>query len=151
MENSLVPQRSGRVSRLGSKGEVTVRIGELARRTGVSSRALRYYDQRELLNPHRQPNEYRDYDESSVERVKQIKALLSLGFSIATIRTLLPCTTTSPGSLRRCPRTQSALSDQRRELDRQVAALYHIRTLIDDALHILMDDPVGGADGEPLR
>jgi DNA-binding transcriptional MerR regulator len=41
-----------------------VRIGELARRAGVSSKAVRYYEQLGLVAPARSRNEYRVYDES---------------------------------------------------------------------------------------
>lgn len=40
-----------------------MRIGELARRTGVSVRALRYYEEQGLLVPARAANGYREYTE----------------------------------------------------------------------------------------
>ncbi|HEY8454664.1 MAG TPA: MerR family DNA-binding transcriptional regulator [Actinopolymorphaceae bacterium] len=56
-----------------------MRIGELARRTGVSVRALRYYEEQGLLSADRSPNGYREYDESAVDRVDQIQLLYSAG------------------------------------------------------------------------
>lgn len=39
-----------------------MRIGELARRTGVAARRLRYYEEQGLLSSDRSVNGYRDYD-----------------------------------------------------------------------------------------
>ena len=54
-----------------------MRIGELSRRTGVSRRSLRYYEEQGLLGPARLPNGYREYDEHSVTVVRRIQILLS--------------------------------------------------------------------------
>jgi hypothetical protein len=43
-----------------------VRVGELARRTGVTIRALRYYEAAGLVVPARLPNGYRDYEPVSM-------------------------------------------------------------------------------------
>jgi MerR family regulatory protein len=40
-----------------------MRIGELAQRAGVSTKALRYYEQLGLVTPGCRPNGYRDHDE----------------------------------------------------------------------------------------
>src|SRR5918997_5505513 len=68
-----------------------VRIGELSRRTGVSERLLRYYEEQDLLRPRRRPSGYREYDESAVVTVLHIRNLLAAGLSTATIADLLPC------------------------------------------------------------
>jgi phosphoglycolate phosphatase-like HAD superfamily hydrolase len=44
----------------------SVRVGELARRTGVTIRALRYYEAAGLVVPARLPNGYRDYEPDAV-------------------------------------------------------------------------------------
>ena len=46
-----------------------MRIGELAERAGVSTRALRYYEEQGLISARRAHNGYRDYDEDDL-RVK---------------------------------------------------------------------------------
>ena len=52
-----------------------MRIGELSRRTGVSVRLLRYYEDQGLLAPARLPSGYRDYDGGAVEQVQLIRVL----------------------------------------------------------------------------
>ncbi|MYT32229.1 MerR family transcriptional regulator [Streptomyces sp. MspMP-M5] len=68
-----------------------MKIGELSRRTGVSTRLLRYYEQQDLLHPRRETNGYRSYSEGSVERVEQIRDLLKAGLSTQAIRDFVPC------------------------------------------------------------
>lgn len=68
-----------------------MRIKELSERTGVSARLLRYYEQQGLLTPRREENGYRDYDESLVATVKQIRDLLGVGLTTDIIRDVLPC------------------------------------------------------------
>jgi hypothetical protein len=48
-----------------------MRIGELAERTGVPARLLRYYEEQGLLTPARAANGYRDYGEPLADRVVQ--------------------------------------------------------------------------------
>ncbi len=49
-----------------------MRISEVSRRTGVSIRSLRYYEQKRLLCARRLSNGYRDLDEEAVKRVQTI-------------------------------------------------------------------------------
>lgn len=68
-----------------------MQIGELARLTGVSARALRHYEDRGLLVPDRTSGGYRDYSEGEVTRVAQIKAMIAAGLGTATLRRYLDC------------------------------------------------------------
>jgi DNA-binding transcriptional MerR regulator len=68
-----------------------MRIKALSDRTGVSARLLRYYEEQGLLRPARRDNGYRDYDETMVERVRQIRGLLDAGLTTEIIRDVLPC------------------------------------------------------------
>ncbi|MDT0614360.1 MerR family transcriptional regulator [Streptomyces lancefieldiae] len=71
-----------------------MRIGELARRSGVSVRALRYYEEQKLLESARTSGNQRDYLEGAVSRVQLIQQLYAAGLSSGTIVDLLPCVTT---------------------------------------------------------
>jgi DNA-binding transcriptional MerR regulator len=66
-------------------------IGELARRTGVSRRSLRYYEQHGLLHARRGRNGWRDYEESAVHRVHTIARMLDNGLTVSAIKQLEPC------------------------------------------------------------
>jgi MerR family copper efflux transcriptional regulator len=66
-----------------------MQIGELAVRAGVSTRALRHYEARQLIESSRLENGYRDYASSMVQRVLWIRELLECGFSTRQIHGLL--------------------------------------------------------------
>jgi DNA-binding transcriptional MerR regulator len=67
-----------------------MRVGELAKRTGLTVRTLRYYDEIGLLSPPRTPgSDYRQYGEAEISRLQQIASLRQLGFSLDEIREIL--------------------------------------------------------------
>ena len=66
-----------------------MKIGELARRTGVPTRMLRYYEEQDLLESERRSNGYRDYPESAVEQVDLVRGLISSGLPTRLIRVML--------------------------------------------------------------
>jgi DNA-binding transcriptional MerR regulator len=67
-----------------------MRIGELAERAGVSTRALRYYGEQLLLRPQRTASGQRVYPEAAVDRVKLIQQLYTAGLGSRLISSLLP-------------------------------------------------------------
>ncbi|MEV6265223.1 MerR family transcriptional regulator [Streptomyces sp. NPDC051784] len=68
-----------------------MRIGELARATGSTARALRHYEQAELITSQRASNGYRIYDDRAVVRVRNIRYLLAAGLTLDDVRVFLPC------------------------------------------------------------
>lgn len=73
-----------------------MRIGQLARQTGLSIHALRYYERRGLLPcVPRGPSNYREFSPRSVERVSFIREAKRLGFTLAEIRELLDLQTSA--------------------------------------------------------
>jgi DNA-binding transcriptional MerR regulator len=67
-----------------------MKVGELAKRTGVSVRTLHYYDEIGLLAPSQHSEAgYRLYAGADVIRLQQIKSLRQLGFSLEQIRDFL--------------------------------------------------------------
>ncbi|NEP55289.1 MAG: MerR family transcriptional regulator, partial [Moorea sp. SIO3C2] len=67
-----------------------LKIGELAKQTGLSIRTLRYYDEIGLLVPsHRTEAEYRLYSEADIAQLQQILSLRQLGFALKEIRECL--------------------------------------------------------------
>jgi DNA-binding transcriptional MerR regulator len=63
-------------------------IAEVVRRTGLTSRALRFYEARGLLRPLRTASGRRLYGPAELERVNQILALKRAGLSLAQIQRL---------------------------------------------------------------
>ncbi|QJI32659.1 MerR family transcriptional regulator [Pseudomonas sp. ADAK18] len=66
-----------------------MKIGEIARRTGLAASAIRYYEEQGLLDaPTRDMNNYRYYSESTIKRLEVVIHAQRLGFSLDTIRSL---------------------------------------------------------------
>ena len=62
---------------------------EAARRLGISTKALRLYEQRGLLSPMRSDAGWRAYGPEDLERASEIVALRALGFSLAQVARIL--------------------------------------------------------------
>jgi len=71
-----------------------MRIGELAARSKVSTRALRYYGEQGILVSERTHSGQRIYAEDAVERVQLIQQLFAAGLASSTIAEILPCVDT---------------------------------------------------------
>ncbi|MEU5471908.1 MerR family transcriptional regulator [Streptomyces lydicus] len=96
-----------------------MRIGELARITGASPRALRHYEREGLIACERAANGYRVYDARTAVRVRNIRHLLTAGLTLADVRCFLACLdgdmTTAPPSAEglRIARERLAALDER--------------------------------------
>jgi MerR family copper efflux transcriptional regulator/MerR family gold-responsive transcriptional activator of gol and ges genes len=67
-----------------------MRIGDAAKRSGVSAKLIRYYEASGLLSPAgRDANGYRVFDERNIHELSFIKRARSLGFPIKQIDELL--------------------------------------------------------------
>jgi len=67
-----------------------MRSGEVARRAGVSVDTLGHYERLGLLPPPaRDPNGYRRYSASAVERVRLVQRALDMGFTLAELARVL--------------------------------------------------------------
>lgn len=67
-----------------------IRIGQLARESGVSAKTLRYYEEIDLLRPAgRTVSGYRLYDDEVVRRLRFVRRAQTLGLSLADIRAIL--------------------------------------------------------------
>lgn len=74
-----------------------LKVGELAKQTGLSVRTLHYYDEIGLLSPSRRTEAgHRLYTAGDVVRLRQIKSLRYLGFSLEEIRRTLDGSDFSP-------------------------------------------------------
>ncbi|MFC0681278.1 MerR family transcriptional regulator [Lysobacter korlensis] len=113
-----------------------MRIGELSRRTAVSERSLRYYEQQGLLEAQRTPGGQREYDLASVDRVIRIQELFAAGLRSRTIAELLPCMRDADGGPNEhtTPLLERELRAQRRRLDRAIAELTLARDVLDGVI-----------------
>jgi DNA-binding transcriptional MerR regulator len=105
------------------------KVGELARRTGLSVRTLHYYDEIGLLSPsERTGSGHRLYTAGDIARLQQVVSLRQLGFSLAEIRDWLERPGHSPAGvvqlhLERLRGQIEQLERLRRRLERIAARL----------------------------
>lgn len=64
-------------------------IGEAARRSGLPTKTIRYYEEIGLLRPARRDNGFRDYGDKDVHELRFIAPARGLGFSVEQCRHLL--------------------------------------------------------------
>ncbi|UFS98148.1 MerR family transcriptional regulator [Nocardia huaxiensis] len=118
-----------------------MKIGELAHRTGVSVRSLRYYEQQGLLHATRTPGGHRDYPDSAVDRVIRIQQMFAAGLHSATMAELLPCTHDRDGTpnAHTTPFLLAELSRQRAHLDACITDLHRAREVLDEVIAAAAD------------
>ncbi|HKH51642.1 MAG TPA: MerR family transcriptional regulator [Mycobacterium sp.] len=109
-------------------------IGELARRAGVSTSALRYYEEFGLLPPPARISGQRSYPESAVGLVGVILLLRDVGFSLAEQKAFMAARADAPNDWRRLLRRKLA------ELDEQIVKAQTAREAIDHALRCPHED-----------
>ena len=124
-----------------------MQIGELASRSGVSTKTIRYYEDIGLLPPPpRSPSGYRNYDTSTLDRLAFVRAAQAVGLSLGEIRGIValrdegqtPC-----GHVLDLLRTRSA------ELDRRITEL---RALQGELIRLVARaERLDPADCDPAR
>lgn len=115
-----------------------MRIGELAGRTAVSVRSLRYYEEQELLASGRTAGGHREYEERAVDRVIRIQELFAAGLSSTVVRELLPCMRDQDGgpSEEATPWLAAELRCQRGKLEAAIRELKRSRDVLDDVISV---------------
>ncbi|MER6052584.1 MerR family transcriptional regulator [Streptomyces sp. NPDC020883] len=130
-----------------------MRIGELARTTGVTTRALRYYEEQGLLRPERSTNGYRSYGENAVRVVANIRLLLAAGLTTDDLRLLDDCLRDELTGAHTCvdPAPKIEVFEQRLALlQARINDLVAVRDQLLDRLSDLRGQPDGpGRPGGP--
>lgn len=112
------------MSKARIQDEQLLRVGELASRTGVSPRLLRYYDNQGLLAAERSATGQRLFEASAVEQVRSIRLLLEAGLPTRVIVELLECIH-EPGRLEPC--AVPTLVEHLQAHDERIASLLSTR------------------------
>ena len=109
-------------------------IGEIARHTGVSVEALRFYEKRRLLQaPPRTEGGFRRYSEDVLQRVRFIKQAQSLGLTLDDIQQLVD------GQQRRhhrpsCRKVRDLLTQRIDDIDGRIKELHEFRRTLNEHL-----------------
>jgi len=106
-----------------------MKIGELARRTGLTVRTLRFYDEIGLVRPtERSEGGHRVYGPDAVRRLQQVTSLRSLGLSLDEVRAHLEA---------HDPSLLETIELQRTRLGEQITALETLQQRLDGIARLL--------------
>jgi len=98
----MVQDRGIRGAKTPERRRDDMKIGEVAKETGLSVSNIRFYERKELLCPRRdQESRYRDYEEEDIRRLKEIRLLRKLGLSLESIYLMYQGQAEYEGLLRR--------------------------------------------------
>ncbi|MET9024875.1 MerR family transcriptional regulator [Nocardia sp. NPDC004168] len=122
-----------------------MRIGELAERTGVSERSLRYYEEQGMLASDRTSGGHRDYPERAVDRVIHIQELLAAGLTSKKIARILPCMRDADGGPNEyaTPALVDELHTERERITRTINDLLRSREVLDEVIERAGERPAG--------
>lgn len=127
----------------GARRARNLRIGEVARRSGVGVEALRFYERRGLLGrPARTESNYRVYDESVLERLDFIRRAQAVGFTLDEIGEIL---SESADGRSPCRHVRELARRKLEELDARLAELRRHRAAL--ARTLAEWDERGAAEG----
>jgi DNA-binding transcriptional MerR regulator len=104
-----------------------VRIGELGRLAGVSTRTLRHYEDLGLLLARRRANGYREYDEDDLRVVAEIRSLVDLGFALEETRPFVECLRAGHPTGVSCPASREVQRRKIAEVDAWLGRLQAVR------------------------
>ena len=105
-----------------------LKIGEVAKQTGVAVGALRYYESLGLIQSERGENSYRYYAPETVQQVQFIKKAQTLGFSLEDIGEVL--TVHHRGNVP-CEFVQSLLQDKIQQLEAQIQEMVVFKSALE--------------------
>lgn len=117
----------------------TVKINEVEALAGIPKKNIRFYEEQGLLTPRRNAdNGYRDYGDSEVETLRQIRLLRKLGVPIEEIRHILNGAHTVGDGMRR---HLVSLEREQRNLEQSMILCRELETL---------DAPISALDTQGL-
>lgn len=124
-----------------------MQIGELAARSGVPVKTIRYYEEIGVLaEPARTPSGYRRYDDDAIEHLAFVRAAQAVGLTLGEIRQIVALRERGQTP---CSHVVDLVEQRATEIDQRIAELQRLRgelqRLTERAAHL---DPT---DCDPQR
>ena len=117
-----------------------LKIGEVAHRSGVTAKAIRFYERKRILPvPKRAANRYRLYGDDAVGMLVFIKQATGLGLTLAEIKEIVAI---RRGGRPPCAHVHRLLRDKAAELDHKLKDLLELRRRIRLSLAAWKERPV---------
>lgn len=111
-----------------------MKIKDLAEKTGLTAPTIRFYEKEGLLDSRhvqRENNNYRDYNEETVDQLLLIRKLQATGFTITELRVMTQAGGLDEFSL---PKKIEFLHQKMKEIDKKKAELEQIQNLLSKML-----------------
>ena len=89
---------------------------EIQNKTGLTRKAIEYYEEKGLINPQKSENGYRDYSEKDLEVLTKVVLLRKIGLSIAEIEDYLSSDRNLLSSILRRKQHQLDIEEKRKEI-----------------------------------
>lgn len=105
-----------------------LKIGDVAQRTGLTVSTVRFYEKEGLLGTVRRSSGIRKFDPTAVRRLEFVRKAVSLGFSLAEIRSLLSLRVSSRTS---CATLRKRALTKLADVDERIADLLRMRNALD--------------------
>lgn len=102
-------------------------IGEVAKRSGVAAKTIRYYEDIGLITPKRAANGYRAFDEETLHKLAFLSRARMLGFSIKDCRSLLSL---YEDETRTSAQVKAIAQEQLDHIDQRIAQLQSMRSTL---------------------
>lgn len=123
-----------------------MQIKELAKRTNLTAKTIRYYETIGLLPPPRRlPNGYRDYSEADVDRAKFVAAARGLDFSLDDIGEILDLRDRREAP---CRVVLDLLQQRADEISQRIADLQQLETELRELHRLGLTFPTDDVDGK---
>ncbi|MNM92776.1 HTH-type transcriptional regulator ZntR [compost metagenome] len=111
---------------------ITYSISELAKELDVTTRAIRFYEEQEMLFPERRGQE-RIYSPKDLVALKLILRGKRIGFSLAECKELIDLYDPSSGNRKQLETFMQKISDRREQLDQQLLDIQQMQLELDTA------------------
>ncbi len=123
-------------------------VAELARQSGATADAVRYYTRMGLLNPERNPhNGYRQYHPDEVKWLRFIRQAKALGYTLHEIQEIMQDRNAGQSP---CPRVREILQRRIAENRKQLKELLALQERMEKALLEWADMPDGMPCGDSV-
>lgn len=112
--------------------------GQLAKKLGITTEAIRFYEQQQLIQPERAANGYRQYNQESIDKIKFILHAKEVGLSISDIQELLSIRIKPEQHT--CQEVKNITHAKLAEIEQKLSQLQHMY----DALKVIDERCCGG-------
>jgi len=123
-----------------------MKISDLASATEVSAKTIRYYESIDLLpSPRRKENQYREYENADIDRVRLVAGARRLDFSLAEIREILDLRDRGEAP---CLALLDALEQKQLEIHQRIAELQELETQLNELRALGLTYPTDDVEGK---